>query len=412
MARRYLLIVSIVLYCLLKALMWTVSAQEPSSIGIAWLLPSPLDFALLSEAQNLFEPVRLEALPDEPQHRLPPFLLETAFQTEMPAPLQGLLQYTEPRVLWSLTATSLSSDTWMISEGAFASGPPESLTGTRPMTAWHHQLRLVHANPRNQSRYGIDYRYDGKELDQELVQLWSEWKFGAAKLKTSITALEDNIGKADNRPRLATLENKIAVDVAMLADTRFGLSYSRASIRSTWDPSWSYPFKHTRDKVGVSLAYQRPVWKAKLASTYVFVEDQLAHRQEAMILRHKVSLAYQLAPELTITPSMHYKQKWTHASQTWTTTPSVRLSVTHHELLKDVDVTAKSSYTWSQNPRQTVESRTINATGSLVWHLKQFRWGTTTVSFEVSYVNVSDRTLPINSYEGLIGGLSLRIQFS
>jgi hypothetical protein len=59
-----------------------------------------------------------------------------------------------------------------------------------------------------------------------------------------------------------------------------------------------------------------------------------------------------------------------------------------------------------------VETRTINAAGSLAWHLKQFRLGNTTVSFEVSYVNVSDRLLPINSYEGLTGGLSLRIQFS
>ena len=411
MARRYLLIVSTALYCLLKALMCTVSAQEPSSVEIARLLPSPLYFALLSEAQDLFEPMRLETLPDEPQRSLPPFLLETAFQTEMPEPLQGLLQYTEPRVLWSLTATSLSSDTWMISEGAFASGPPESLTGTRPLTDWHHQIRLVHASPWKQSRYGIEYRYDGNALDQELVQLWSEWKFGAAKLKTSLTALEDNIGKAPDRARLATLENQIAVDVAMLADTRFGLSYSRASIRSTWDP-WSYPFKHMRDKVGVSLAYQRPVWKAKLASTYISVQDQLAHRQEAITLRHKLSLAYHLVPELTITPSMHYKQKWTHASQTWTTTPSVGLSITHHELLKDVDITAKSSYTWSQNPRQTVETRSMNTTGRLAWHLKRFRLGKTTVSFEVSYVNVSDRMLPINSYEGLTGGLSLRIQFS
>jgi hypothetical protein len=183
-------------------------------------------------------------------------------------------------------------------------------------------------------------------------------------------------------------------------------------MRSTWDPSWSYPFKHTQDKMGISLAYQRPVWKAKLASTYISVQDQPTHRQEAITLRHKLSLAYRLVPALTITPSMHYKQKWTHASQTWTTTPSVGLSITHHELLKDVDVTAKSSYTWSQNPRQTVETRTINAAGRLAWHLKQFRLGNTTVSFEVSYVNVSDRLLPINSYEGLTGGLSLRIQFS
>ena len=412
MARRYLLIVSTVLYCLLRALLCTVNAQESSSVGMAQLLPSPLYFAPLSEAPDLFEPVRLEALPDEPQRSLPPFLLETSFQTEMPEPLQGLLQYTEPRVLWSLTATSLSSDTWVISEGAFASGRPESLTGTRPLTDWHHQIRLVHASPWKQSRYGIEYRYDGNELDQELVQLWSEWTFGPAKLKTSITSLEDNIGKADNRPRLATLDNKIAIDVAVLADTRFGLSYSRASIRSTWDPLWSYPFKHMRDKVGVSLVYQRPVWKAKLASTYISVQDQLAHRQEAMTLRHKLSLAYRLVPELTITPSMHYKQQWTYGSQTWTTTPSVGLSITHHELLKDVDITAKSSYTWSQNPRQTVETRTINATGRLAWHLKRFRLGKTTVSFEVSYVNVSDRMLPINSYEGLTGGLSLRIQFS
>jgi hypothetical protein len=300
----------------------------------------------------------------------------------------------------------------MISEGAFASGPPESLTGTRPMTAWHHQLRLVHARPWEQSRYGIEYRYDGNEQDQGRVRLWGEWKFGAAKLKTSLTKMEDNIGKAANRPRLATLENKIAVDVAVLTDTRFGLSYSRASIRSTWEPSWSNPSERTRDKVGGSLAYQHSVWEAKLSSTYASAQDQMAHQQEAITWRHKLSLAYHLAQELTLTPSMHYKQKWTQSSQTWTTTPSVGLSVTHYELLKNVDVTAKSSYTWSQNPRQTVENRKIKATGSLVWHIKQLRLGTAMISFDLSYVDVSDRISPTNSFEGVTGGLSLRIQFS
>jgi hypothetical protein len=80
--------------------------------------------------------------------------------------------------------------------------------------------------------------------------------------------------------------------------------------------------------------------------------------------------------------------------------------------LKNVDVTAKSSYTWSQNPRQTVENRKIKATGSLVWHIKQLRLGTAMISFDLSYVDVSDRISPTNSFEGVTGGLSLRIQFS
>jgi hypothetical protein len=376
------------------------------------LLPSPLYFVLLSTDQDPSELIRLEVLPPAPQPRLSPFLLETTFQTEMPTLYQTLRQPEEPHVVWRLAATSLSSDTWLVSEGAFASGPPESLTGDRPMTNWHYQLRLVHARPWEKSRYGIEYQYDGYEQDQGRMRLWGEWKFGTAKLKTSITQMEDNLGKAPDRPRLATLENKIAVDMAVLADTRLGLSYSRASTRSTWDPSWSYPTKRTRDQVGVSLDYQRSVWEAKLTSTYASAHDQLAHQQEAITWRHKLSLAYRLAQELTLTPSMHYKQKWTHSSQTWTTTPSMGLSVTHHELLKNVDVTAKSSYTWSQNPRQTVENRKIKATGSLVWHIKQLRLGTAMISFDLSYVDVSDRISPTNSFEGVTGGLSLRIQFS
>jgi hypothetical protein len=361
------------------------------------LLPSPLDFALISEDEDLFEPIPLEMLPPVPQRNLRPFSLDTAFQTEKPGPLQALWNPEEPRVLWRLTATSASSDTWLTSEGAFASGTPESLTGSRPMTDWYHRLRLVHARPWEKIRYGIEYQYEGNEQDGGYLQLWSEWKVDAVKLKTSIIMMEDNISKANYLPRLFTLESKIAVDVNLLADTRFGLSYSRASTRSTWEPLWTDPSKYTQDKVGASFVYQRSVWKAKLASTYASTQDQMTHQQAAMTLNHKLTLAYHLASALTITPSIHYKQKWTHSSAAWTTTPSVGLSVTHNDLFKDVDVTAKSSYVWSQKPHQAVDTRKFKTTGSLVWHLKPIRLGAATVSYELSYENVRDEAHPINA---------------
>ena len=414
MARRYLFIVLVVFCGTLRPVVDIADAQERST-QIARLFLSPvLSPVLLTPASTgpaLLDD-SLDAFPKPPELIQSRSVFDATFETHQPTLRQKLMTQAEPHVTWRLTALSPSADTTLISEGAFASGQPESYSQTRPLTDWHHRIRLIHERPWEKSRYGLTYQYDGHTKDRERVEAWSAWEMGIIGLKTSVTRFEDNVGRVPYRPRITTIQSQVAMDVGLNDWARLGLSYTRALARSTWEPPGVAVSKRQLDTVGISLAYNRSVWEAMLTSTYASAQDRIVQVQDAIRLHHGVSLAYRLAPELVITPSINYTQEWLRSSHIWTTTPAVGLAVTRNQLLKDIDVKATSSYAWSKGPGRVIETRRINATGSVIWHMKRFWLGNALISFDLSYVSIHDAKTPINSYEGVTGGLSFQIRFS
>jgi hypothetical protein len=90
-------------------------------------------------------------------------------------------------------------------------------------------------------------------------------------------------------------------------------------------------------------------------------------------------------------------------------TPSASLSLTQNQLCDLVDVTLYGSYSRAFSNDGWVNTRTINATMSLVWKLKKSPLGKASLAFEVAYYRYVDAIYRESSSEELTGSLRLKI---
>ena len=167
-----------------------------------------------------------------------------------------------------------------------------------------------------------------------------------------------------------------------------------------------------RDRLRVRLYDKRWQWEAKVAPTYPLTRIRLESEDDILDFYHELNPLYHPKSALSLAPAIGFEPGRVHASEIWTETPSVSLLLTYEKLFDIFDFQATSSYARSRSNDGIVDTRTIDATVTLEWHLSMIRWGRVSISIDMSYSDYFDEVFPTNSHGEFYSGLAFRLRFS
>lgn len=255
-------------------------------------------------------------------------------------------------------------------------------------------------------RYGITYRSAGKAFfnspDQTVREMWGEWGFGMAKLRSSAGQTWNNVDLDPARSRVQQSFNRIGIALVKPAWPELSLTYSRSTMASTFDPTGTIPQRSHSNSMEAALAYAGLTWNARLSSSLILTNDAMRGGAEATALAQTLTGVFRPINTLTIAPTLSYRtetQSWSGAK---VQTPMASLSLLYKQSQRLL-LSAMGGYTSTTSSDGLIEMASIVGRGMFAFHLDPIYGHPTTLSLEAAYTNTTNRAVAGVESEDLSG---------
>jgi hypothetical protein len=215
------------------------------------------------------------------------------------------------------------------------------------------------------------------------------WQARHANLKGSVEQRTTNANQEPSRPRLNTLEKRLALDLAAPHWPTLSLAYSQADTNSGMIPMGLTPQRQQVDTIETGLTYHLSGITLRAASRYAVAEELLRAPGTTMRLTHVVSSSYSPIAPLTLTSSLTFTDERERGSGQHTETPAAEMTVAYH-LPADYSVRLLSGYSRTQDSLGSVDFSTFNAKSQVSWHAERFGLSSAMLSLETAYSATAD----------------------
>ena len=270
----------------------------------------------------------------------------------------------------------------------------------------NRMVRFALTGSNSQVRYGLNYRSAGRAFfnspDQTVREMWGEVTWGAAKLRSTMGEMWNNVDLDPTQARIEQRYSRIGLAVGKPSWPQFSLTYTRSATNSTFEPTGFIPQRSQSNSVEGALAYSGLTWHARLASSYIVTTDGLRSGAESRAFAQSFSGLYRPFNTLTIMPLLGYRsehQQWSGA-RLETSMASVSFLYKQSQRLL---ISAMGGYTSSRSTDRLIDTESIVSKGMFAFHLDPIYGRSTMLSFEAAYNNSANRVTPTLDTEDISG---------
>lgn len=343
-------------------------------------------------------------------------ILHTSFRTSSygvpvgPSRLKDLVPDSEnPRMRGLIAASSWLKGQFM-TEGEVANNsshelPVESRID-RGQDSSKRMVRFALTGANSQLRYGVNYRSAGKEFfnspDQTVREMWGEIYWGAAKLRSSVSEMWNNVDLDPTQARITQRYSRVGLAVGKPSWPEFSVTYVRSSTTSAFEPTGFIPLRSQGNSVEGAVAYSGLRWNARLASSYIITADGLRSGAESTALVQSFSGTYRPFNTLTIMPLFGFKSEHQQWSGARLETPMASVSFLFKQSQRLL-ISAMGGYTSSRSTDGLIDTESIISRGMFAFHLDPIYGRAAMLSLEAAYNNSANRVTPALDTEDISG---------
>lgn len=262
----------------------------------------------------------------------------------------------------------LASTTWL--DGAFMTETEmandqreSSIPGDTQDDPASRMMRIGLTTASGPARYGVTYRRTGQAFyngpDQDLREVWGEWKNGVTTFHSAIGQQWNNVDGDPSRGRLEQNYGRIGLSWNEAFWPSLAVTYSQNAQNSTLDPTGIAPQKMTNHTLEAALGY---------------------------------SGAASLRPlnTLTIAPTLGYRTEQQDVSGARIDSPSASLAMNYQQSQRLL-ISAMGNYSGMRSSDRLIDLETIGGKGMLTVDIQQLRGWTTRMSLEGGYNRQTNR---------------------
>lgn len=329
----------------------------------------------------------------------------------VPANVRDLLLDTDrPRTQGVLTST-----TWL--KGAFVTETEMannqrgiSIPGDTQDDPASHMMRIGLIATSGPSRYGMTYRRAGQAFyngpDQDLREVWGEWKKGVTTFRSAIGQQWNNVDADPTRARLEQNYGRIGLSWNQASWPSLAVTYSQNALNSTLDPIGIAPQKMNNHTTEAVLGYSGVAWHVGLASSYILGADLLRNGSDNRVKLQTVTASLRPLNTLTIAPTLGYRTE----QQDWfgvrIDSSSAALAMNYKQS-QQLFLGAMGHYSGIRSSDRLIDRETIGGKGMLTVEIQQLRGWTTLLSLEGGYNQQTHRVMSSAETHDISGLLRL-----
>jgi hypothetical protein len=232
----------------------------------------------------------------------------------------------------------LAATTWL--KGAFVTETEmannqrgSSIPGDTQDDSASRMMRMGLTASSGLARYGMTYRRAGQTFytgpDQDLREVWGEWKNGLTTLRSAIGQQWNNVDGDPTRARLEQNYGRIGLSWNQVSWPSLAITYSQNALNSTLDPTGIAPQKMNNHTLEAALGYSGVAWHVGLASSYILGTDLFRNGSDNRVHMQTATASLRPHHTLTIAPTLGYRTEQQDWSGVRTDSP---LSRSRHEL--------------------------------------------------------------------------------
>jgi hypothetical protein len=231
-------------------------------------------------------------------------------------------------------------------------------------------MRLSLTGTEGAFRYGASYRTAGNTYvevpNQSVREIWGEYVYGVARVRSTVGQTWNNVNGDPTQLRLMQAYNKVALTLLRPQWPELTLTYIKASLVNGLISGGTPTQRAATDTLQAAVAYTRPSWQVRLASSYITSNNQLAGTRNTTGVAELLTASYRPLNTLTIMPSLGYRADSDQWSGTHIETPSASVSInyraTHHFFF-----TALGGYSTTHSHDGTIDLESVNSRALLAW---------------------------------------------
>ncbi len=239
-------------------------------------------------------------------------------------------------------------------------------------------------------RYGASYRTAGKAYinapNQSLREVWGEYVFGVARLRSSVGQTWNNVAGDPALLRLTQTYGRLGLALTRPQWPELTLTYTRASMVNALLSGGTPSQDAATDTVAAMLAYTRPLWQLQLASSYLMSDNRLAGARNTTGLLESFTASYRPWNTFSVTSSIGYRGDFDQWSGAHLQTPSGSLSL-NYRASQHCYISALGGYSITHSNDGTTDVESVNSRALLAWTFPTMAFTGTppTVAIEASY---------------------------
>ena len=258
-------------------------------------------------------------------------------------------------------------------------------------------------------RYGVTYRKAGQafyqESDQDLREVWGEWKNGAVAIRSTVGQQWNNVEDYPARARVEQSYNRVGLSWNEPAWPHLALTYSQNVQSSTLDSVGVAPQKANNHTVEAALGYTGSGWDARLASSYELASDLRRQGAESHVHTQTVTASFRPANTLTIAPTLGYRAEQQEWSGARIDSPSASLAMNYKQ--SQLGISLMGNFTGMRSSDRLIDLDNVGGKGILTWGLEPVRDWKPLLSLEAGYNLQVNRLMPSAQTEDISGLLRL-----
>jgi hypothetical protein len=278
----------------------------------------------------------------------------------------------------------LASTTWLngafMTETEMANDQRESsIPGDTQDDPASRMMRIGLTTSSGPARYGMTYRRAGQAFyngpDQDLREVWGEWKNGVTTFHSAIGQQWNNVDRDPTRSRLEQNYGRIGLSWNQASWPSLAVTYSQNAQNSTLDPTGIAAQKMTNHTLEAALGYSGAASLRQLNT-------------------------------LTIAPTLGYRREQQDLSGARIDSPSASLAMNYQQSQRLL-ISAMGNYSGIRSSDRLIDLETIGGKGVLTVDIQQLRGWTTRMSLEGGYNRQTNRMMSSAETQDVSGLLRL-----
>lgn len=157
-----------------------------------------------------------------------------------------------------------------------------------------------------------------------------------------------------------------------------------------------------------SFYLNKPNWKATFSSSYSLIGHGQDPSEKSEAFTNGLSVVYKPVSQLTLEPSLNFKQEWDALTQLKTHSPSAGFTLAYAPI-QDIRMQGRASYARDLSEDPLKIAAIVNTTAALNWKVGKSFLGEQSLSLQLEYKNESRPALPNNQQSNVIGTVQLNI---
>jgi hypothetical protein len=251
----------------------------------------------------------------------------------------------------------------------------------------------------------------GVKPDQEGAGVWLATRSGRVRLRALADAFHDNVLDDPRRPRTATTEAGVRLELPLPSQSLLTLGashgqWARAPGARQAGADAALPDGDFESLLASVYLYGGPTWDVSLSSTHTLTAAP--DGAETSATAHDLSGSYRPFPGLTLTPAVSVAESAPREAEAGSQSFTGSLTLVVSPLTDALDLTLYGGYSRSRTTDGAFDGRSVSGAGSLVWHLRRAS-PRASLALEVGYHRYLDAAAWSSRYEETVGVVVLRI---